>query len=433
MKKNVLTICLTTIALLASSYLFGEGVNNQVNYNDYFTPERLRIDIVLAGNSKQQTAYLTSMHKEKSWSGSKTNLIDNFNFGEYMCYIYSGEKLIFSRGFKTLFQEWRTTAEAKKRDKAFPSSITIPCPKGDVTMVLYERKKENGKFEEFYRVTIDPNHKLVNMDKENDYRITPIFQSGDPSNKVDLLFIAEGYTTNEMKKFIADCNRFMGYLFDIEPYKSRKSDFNIWAVESPSQESGTDIPHKDIWKSTIIKSHFYTFEIDRYMTAPDQQTICSVASNASYDAIYVIVNTDKYGGGGIYNFYGLSMADHKTTPEVFVHEFGHSFAGLGDEYYSSEVAYEDFYNLKVEPWEPNLTTLVNFDAKWKSMIAKGTPIPTPNDKKYLNILGLFEGGGYMAKGIYRPYLDCRMITNKAEGFCPVCQKAISSMIDYYTK
>lgn len=219
----------------------------------------------------------------------------------------------------------------------------------------------------------------------------------------------------------------------IEPYRSRMSDFNIWAVESVSKESGPDIPHNDIWKNTALSSNFYTFRIDRYLTAPNQSIVAKAASNAQCDALYVIVNTEKYGGGGIFNFYGLSMSDHKFSAEVFVHEFGHSFAGLGDEYYSSEVAYDEFYNLKTEPWEPNITTNVNFESKWKDMIDPKTPVPTPNDVAYKDVVGLFEGGGYMSKGIFRPHLDCRMKTNTAGGFCPVCVRAINKMIDYYTK
>ena len=260
----------------------------------------------------------------------------------------------------------------------------------------------------------------INCESENDFEVVSLINNGDKSKKVDLLFVAEGYTANEMDKFIKDAQKFTGYLFNTEPYKSRKDDFNIWAVKSISKDSGPDIPHQGIWKQTVLESNFYTFKIDRYLTAPEYSLIASAASNAPFDAIYVIVNTDKYGGGGIYNYYALSMSDHPTESMVFVHEFGHSFAGLGDEYYTSEVSYEDFYNLKVEPWEPNLTTKVHFDAKWKDMMEKDG-------------VDLYEGGGYMAKGIFRPAQDCRMKTNTAPSFCPVCIRAINRMIDYYTK
>ena len=219
------------------------------------------------------------------------------------------------------------------------------------------------------------------------------------------------------------------------PYNRHKEDFNIWAVESISEESGTDIPHEGVWKKTVANSNFYTFRSDRYLTAQNQKTICQIATAAPYDALYVIVNNEKYGGGGIYNFYGLSASDCPWALEVFVHEFGHSFAGLGDEYYDSSTSYEEFYNIKIEPWEPNITTLVNFDAKWKDMLPAGTAVPTAPlaDKKDNVTIGVYEGGGYMAKGIYRPVMDCRMKTNQAHGFCPVCQRAIEKMIEYYCK
>ncbi len=381
--------------------------------------QRLRLDMVFAGDAIKQEIFLEGLHKEASWSGPVSQ--DPFNYGEYQYKVFnSSGKVIFSKGFNNLFQEWRTTAEAKTTPKAFSGSYCIPFPNEPVKVVFYERVKKTGKFSELYSMNIDPNDKTISAEKENDYKVVPILTNGDPSKKVDVVFIAEGYTADEMDKFRKDAAKFAEYLFLVEPYKSRKSDFNIWAVESVSKDSGTDIPHNDIWKNTAVSSNFYTFKIDRYLTAPNQKIVAQTASNTPYDALYVIVNTNKYGGGGIYNYYGLSMADHPTEATVFIHEFGHSFAGLGDEYYTSDVAYEDFYNLKVEPWEPNLTTLVNFDSKWKSMMDKDG-------------VGLNEGGGYMAKGIYRPCPDCKMKTNSAPGFCPVCRKAINDMIDYYTK
>jgi len=421
------------LSILFSTLLSVSALSQSV-YERYFTDERLRLDITFAGDADSQSIFLENLHKEKFWSGSKTTLIDPFNYGEYYYKVFGKEgELIFSKGFNNLFQEWRTTAEAKKIRRSFASSYWIPFPKEPVKVVFYERVKASGEFRELDGFTVDPQDKLISNEIENDFKIDKIVYNGDPATKVDLLFIAEGYTQEQMDKFRADARRFAGYLFDIEPYKSRKEDFNIWAVESVSKESGTDIPHQDIWRSTVLSSNFYTFYIDRYLTVSDQRGVASAASNAHCDALYVIVNTDKYGGGGIYNFYGLSMADNRVAAEVFVHELGHSFAGLADEYYTSEVAYEEFYNLKVEPWEPNITTLVDFSKKWESMIAPEVPVPTPNDIGYKDIVGLFEGGGYMAKGIYRPVFNCRMKANNAESFCPVCSAAINRMIDYYVK
>ena len=408
----------------------------QPKYDTYFTPDRLRIDLTFAGDASYQKIFLEGMVKECAWSGSKTNLADTFNYGEYRMEVLSQQgDVIYSKGFNTLFQEWRTTAEALTTPQAFNSSYTIPYPKEKVTLKVYERVKATGLYNEIFSIGIDPDDKLISREVANDFKVSAIMQNGDPAVKVDLCFIAEGYTAQEMEKFLADARRFADYMFTMAPYNKHKEDFNIWVVESVSQESGTDIPHEDVWKKTVANSNFYTFRSDRYLTAQNQKTICQIATAAPYDALYVIVNNPKYGGGGIYNFYGLSASDCPWAEEVFVHEFGHSFAGLGDEYYDSSTSYEEFYNLSIEPWEPNITTLVHFETKWKDMLKEGIAVPTAplEDKKDNTNVGVYEGGGYMAKGIYRPVMDCRMKTNQAHAFCPVCQRAIEKMIEYYCK
>ncbi len=419
--KHLTKLIFVIVFLAFTSTAINSEPYKESEYNKYFTPQRLRIDLVFAGDYKKQELFLQSLHAESQWSGSINNLISPFEYGEYQYKVFSktGEE-IFAKGFNTLFQEWRTTTEAKTMQRAYPSSFWIPYPKDSVNIIFYERVKNTGKYSEIGKFSIDPCDKSINREKENNFVIDTLLYGGNSITKVDLVFIAEGYKPEEMNKFRSDAKKFATYLFEIEPYKSRKKDFNIWAVESVSKESGTDIPQSGIWKNTVVSSNFYTFNIDRYLTAPDQKLIAQIASDSPADVLYVIVNTNKYGGGGIYNFYGLSMSDHSTEAAVFVHEFGHCFAGLGDEYYTSSVAYEEFYNLKVEPWEPNLTTMVDFESKWKSMMGKDG-------------VSLYEGGGYMAKGIFRSSSDCRMKSNTAKGFCPVCIKAINNMIDYYTK
>lgn len=424
------------ITLCAAALLSIAAFAQQPKYETYFTPDRLRIDLTFAGDASYQKIYLDGLVKECAWSGSKTNLIDTFNYGEYRLEVQTLQgEAIYSKGFNTLFQEWRTTADAVTTPQAFCSSYTIPYPKEKVVLKVYERVKATGVYSEIFSVGINPADKLISHEVANSWKVSSLMQNGDPATKVDLCFIAEGYTAQEMEKFRADALRFTEYLFTMAPYNRHKEDFNIWLVESISEESGTDIPHEDVWKKTVANSNFYTFRSDRYLTAQNQKTICQIATAAPYDALYVIVNNEKYGGGGIYNFYGLSASNCKWAEEVFVHEFGHSFAGLGDEYYDSSTSYEEFYNIKIEPWEPNLTTLVNFESKWKDMLPSGTSVPTPplSDPKDNVSMGVFEGGGYMAKGIYRPVMDCRMKTNQAQGFCPVCQRAIEKMIGYYCK
>lgn len=414
-----------------------EIADNHTYYGN-FTDEQLRLDLVFGGNGKEQHIYLSGLKAEALWAGPRKNMVPDFVYGEYRLEVrdLASNDLLYATGFNTLFQEWRTTDEALNTtlSRAFSSSYRIPFPKNRVKVIFYERLREDGTYKELAAFEIDPQDKLINREQENSYAVTPVLNNGHPQNKVDLVFIAEGYTAEEMDKFRSDVEKHMGYLFDIEPYKSRKEDFNIWAVESVSLESGTDIPHHDIWKETAANSNFYTFRSDRYLTAENQTTVCKLASNAPCDAMYVIVNTEKYGGGGIFNFYGLGMSDHRTTPMVFVHEFGHSFAGLADEYfYDSDDTYLEMYNTAVEPWEPNITSLVEFEKKWKDMLGNNVVIPTPVVKGQEQVLGVYEGAGYMTKGLYRPVDNCRMRTNEAAGFCPVCRRAIEKMIDYYTK
>lgn len=236
-----------------------------------------------------------------------------------------------------------------------------------------------------------------------------------------------------MGKFKDDAGRFSRYLFNCTPYKENKNKFNIWAIEAASEESGIDIPADSVWKNTVVNSSFYTFNSERYLTTFDIKSIRDIAANVPYDQIFILANSGKYGGGGVYNYYCESSSDNSFSEYVFCHEFGHAFAGLGDEYYDSQVSVIDYYDTLVEPWEPNLTTLVNFPSKWKKMVSKGTPLPTPNDEKYLNSIGAFEGGGYMSKKLYRPCYDCTMKSTKINSFCPVCKKAIIDMIMFYSE
>ena len=248
-----------------------------------------------------------------------------------------------------------------------------------------------------------------------------------------MVILAEGYTENEIQKFTDDSKRVTSYLFNEDPFKSGKEHFNVRAVFTPSAESGTDIPGEKIYKNTAFNSTFYTFDVPRYLTTSDMKTIYDMAATVPYDHIYILVNTERYGGGGFYNFLTVCSADNELTPEVFAHEFGHGFAGLGDEYYTSSVAHDKYYNLGIDPWEPNLTTLVDFDKKWKNMISPSIPVPTPREARYNNTIGVFEGGGYMDKGIFSPFTDCRMKSNTAKSFCPVCTDAIKRTIEFYTK
>lgn len=406
--------------------------HSQIDYNQYFKNKSLRFDFLLGGNSKEVVVYPQQTKAEPYWAGSKKNLIDTFNYGSYRFRVFDqkSDSLIFGKGFSTLFQEWQTTAEAKKVNKTFYQAAIFPYPKKDVRLEI-DARQWDGTFKNIYKTNIDPKDYFILHENAPKYDIIAIEENGKPDNKVDLVILAEGYTKAERQKFIDDARRVSGNLFGEEPFKSEKSHFNVKAVFVPSVDSGTDVPGEHIYRNTAFNSNFYTFDIPRYLTTTDMKRIYDVAGTVAYDHIYILVNTERYGGGGFYNFLSVCSSDNDLTPEVFVHEFGHGFAGLGDEYYTSSVAYEEFYNLKVEPWEPNITTMVDFDSKWKSMLDETTPVPTPRKEKFKKTVGVFEGGGYMSKGIYSPHMDCRMKSNVAKGFCPVCAEAIRKTIRFH--
>ena len=404
----------------------------QTIFENFFSDYSMRFDFLLGGNSNEVMVYPGQIKKEPHWAGSHTNLTDTFNYGTYRFRIFnlSSGALLFSKGFCTLFQEWQTTAEAKNINKTFYQAAVFPYPKNKIRLEI-DARQWKGNFKTIYKTEIDPDNYFIISEKPFPYETATILENGKPEKKVDLVLLSEGYTETEKHKFLNDASRITGYLFDEEPFKSNKMNFNIRAVFAPSEETGTDVPGEKIYNNTLLNSTFYTFDIPRYLTTSDMKTIYDIAACVPYDHIYVLVNTERYGGGGFYNFLSVCSSDHQLTREVFVHEFGHGFAGLGDEYYTSEVAYENFYNIKEEPWEPNLTTLVNFNKKWKSMVSENTPVPTPRTEGFSNTVGVFEGGGYMTEGIYSPYMDCRMKSNNAKNFCPVCSGVIQKIIDLH--
>ena len=407
--------------------------NDSANFYQNFLPKTLRVDYLLAGDQSSEVAYFVQMKEEPYWGGPRNNLIDPFGYGTYRYAVYDSAtgRLLFARGFSTLFQEWKGTDEAKKMKRAYPMTAVMPFPRNTIRFVIEKRSFKTNEFELLFERYINPTDYFINRESIHSYKFTKIRDAGESHNHVDVAFLAEGYTTLEMDKFLADAKRICNYFLTVEPYASDSNQFNFYAVESPSEESGVTIPGKDIFVNTNIRSSFYTFDMDRYLTTSDTKAVSDIAASVPYDHIFILVNSKRYGGGGFYNHYSQSTVDHQLSNIVSLHEFGHEFAGLADEYYTSEIAYSDYYNLKFEPWEPNITTNVNFESKWRRMIASETPVPTPRTEKFKGVTGMFEGGGYHSKGIYSPRMDCRMKSNEAPAFCPVCQEAIRKMIRFY--
>jgi hypothetical protein len=420
--------------ILLSLLILSASAKGQMSFNNYFTGNVFRFDFMFSGNNHKTEVYPMGMKEEPFWAGSNINLIDPFNFGNFRYEVFDDTSniLIYSRGFSSLYQEWQTTPEAKTISRSFYEVATMPFPKKKIKFVISERKRD-GSFSKLYETKIDPADYFISKEKPVKVATSEMHTGGNPNTSVDIAFIAEGYKADEMEKFHADVKKMTDALFSEEPFLDYENRINIWAVDAVSQDSGTDIPGEGFYVNTALNSGFYTFGLDRYMTTHDMKAVNDYAAAVPHDAIVVLVNSDRYGGGGVYNYYSGTTAGNKLSQIVFIHEFGHGFAGLADEYYSSTVAYDEFYPLNVEPWEPNITTLVNFGTKWKNDLAEGVPVPTPPENKYQDVIGVFEGGGYSAKGIYRSEMDCRMKSNSPKGYCGACRKAVEKMIEYYTK
>lgn len=416
------------IAIILILYTF-IYVSGNAQFKQFFTQESLRIDFILSGNATITQASIFELKKEPYWGGSIVHTLDAFDFGEFRINIKdsTNQNIIFSRGFCSLFEEWQTTDEANVIDKSFFQTVTCPYPKSKV-YVSIEKRNMSGSFEELLTTEINPESYSISKPRPLKVKSHKIIDNGTSAQCVDIVFIGDGYSKNEISKFHKDVKELSRYMFTQPPFDKYQNRFNIWAVDAVSEDSGISDPRKGVWKNTAVKSSFNTLNSDRYLESIYTFLIRDYAGVVPYDQIYVLANTDKYGGGGIYNHFSLTSVDNERSKTVFIHEFGHAFAGLGDEYYTSETSYNDFYTKSIEPWQPNLTTMVDFNEKWKNMMDKDTPIPTPAIEEYFDKIGVFEGGGYVEKGVYRPAYNCRMKTNEAPDFCPVCQRAIEKMI-----
>lgn len=420
--RNILLLLFLTSTILA-----------QPQFDEYFHDKTLRMDLYHTGDRVMEIISLAEIIEEPYWGGSKTQLIDNLVYGNYFFKVFdeATDQLIYSRGFGHLYQEWQSTEEAKFTKRSFDGTLVFPYPKNNVKVELLRRDRRNN-FEKIFEYTLNPNDYMIKKESRSVYQNFKVHYSGDPSNKLDIVFIPEGYSKDEMDLFRADCNSMKKFLFSYSPFDEFKSNINLWGIESPSEESGTDLPGENIWKNTIANSNFWTFRSERYLMTLDYHKVRDLAANAPYDQIYILVNTDKYGGGAVYNYYSLTSAHNKLTQKIFIHEFGHGLVGLADEY-GNDPTYLDYYPKDIEPWEPNITTLVDFGNKWKSLVTDGTPVPTPSDNKYEKVIGAFEGAGYADNGVYRPTYDSIMRTFNSDEFNEVCKKAIRKVMNMYIK
>lgn len=406
----ILASCVFSITLPTSAQQFAE----------HFQDSTLRIDYTFSGDAQSQQIYLDELSQSPRWYGRRSKLkkLPLRGNGEVTVRDHETHDTLYRQSFSTLFQEWLATEEAKHIRKSFENVFLVPFPKNTVDITV-ELRDYHDQVNATMTHTVDPADILIRHTGERN--ITPyvtLQQAADTNRCIHVAYVAEGYQQEEMNVFLEDCRIAMEALFEHTPFKELKDRFNMVAVLSPSQESGISEPGKSIWRNTVLGAHFDTFYSERYLTTLHLKKLNDILSGIPYEHIIVLCNGTRYGGGGIYNSYTLTDAHGPNFRPVVVHEFGHSFGGLGDEYPYGES--DPMYFADTEPWEPNLTTKHNFHDKWENLIQEGSA-------------GMVEGGGYLTKGVWRGFENCRMRTNEEPEFCLVCQQALRRLIAFYTE
>ena len=424
MKKHILfLLCLIAVA----------STRAQV-FADHFADKTLRVDYIFNGNASGQAICLDGLSALPTWAGRKHHLAELplQGNGQIVMRNAASGKTIYTTSFSSLFQEWLETDEARNVTKGFENTFLLPYPLQPVEIeitLLDPRRNVRASMKHI----VHPNDVLI--EQKGNSHITPhkyLLHNDSPEKCIDVAILAEGYTLQEIQTFYEDADIACKSIFDHEPFKSMKKRFNVVAA-SPSTDSGVSVPRLNEWKHTAFGSHFSTFYSDRYLTTSRVKAIHDALAGIPYEHIIILANTEEYGGGGIYNSYTLTTAHHPMFRPAVVHEFGHSFGGLADEYFYDNDVMTDTYPLDIEPWEQNISTQVDFAAKWKDMLSENTPVPTPAEVSENYPTGVYEGGGYSAKGIFRPAENCRMRTNEYPAFCPVCQRALRRIIEFYTE
>ncbi len=452
----------------------------QVDFNRFFYDKTMRVDYHHIGTKGEERITLDKVFQEGPWPGSTVNLIDTLNLGMFLVRVFDVQSgmLLYSRGYSTVFNEWQTTAEAGSGVwKTFHESVRFPFPRRTVQVTI-SRRDDHLIFREKFSTVIDPNDptQVIAETQFPPFEVIDLMDNGDIHKNVDIVIIGDGYAAEDMEKFKKDAKHFNDVMFDTEPFKERAKDFNVRAVCAVSPQSGIDVPDRNVWKNTAIGSMYNTFGSPRYVLTESNRELRDIAAAAPYDFICILINDSRYGGGGIYQLYTTTYVNETHEGQewqrdyVYVHEFGHSFGGLGDEYYSSSTGYDEFYPEGVEPWEPNVTRLLHAPhVKWEAYLTPGIDMPTDwgkaeydkiraelgtmdrladdyyekraplftrmreisQNKELLGKVGAFEGAGYVSEGMYRPSLDCRMFSLSLTDFCPVCRAAIERQIDFY--
>lgn len=421
------------LVLLSVLLFLAVGAASGGDFESHFIDKTLRLDYIFSGSDVTTNVALHKLKSHPQWWGKRANLTQIVRGGDMQVALYdlqSGEEL-YRESFSTLFHEWQTIDEAKVLSRSFENTFLLPYPKSEAEVVLYFRDRE-GVYVEGFRHTVYPTDVLIEACGGADY--ATMHRGGYEGEAIEVVIVPEGYKEEETSLFARHAQAAIEQILRHRPFLDYRERFNFHLALTPSEESGVSVPLKGEWRETLVSSHFSTFYMDRYLTTNNVFDLHDAIAGVPYNHVVILANTDIYGGGGIYNSYTLTTTQHKDFNYVVVHEFGHSFGGLADEYFfDGPDTFDAMYNLSVEPWEPNITTLVDFDSKWSDMVMEGTPIPTPVDGEWGKQVGLYEGGGYVSKGVYRPVDKCRMRDGDSKDFCPVCQRALRQMILYYTE
>lgn len=444
--KKTFPIVLAAL-LLFSEYAVAIQATPAVAPSGLNFDKTLRVDCIFSGTAKEQEISLAELCSLDGWAGRRVNLGRTPLRGNGRITLCDSlGNILYANSFSTLFQEWQATEEATRTRKSFENVFLLPMPRDKATLSikLYDF---HGNISKEYSQLIDPADILIRPIAQEPAPHVWLWKGGDApdgtevdaASKIDIAIVAEGYTRDEMERFLEDARAATESLWAHDPFGSMKDRFNIVAVKTPSEDSGVSVPRERLWKHTAVRSHFDTFYSARYLTTLHLFGLHDALAGIPYEHIIILANTDTYGGGGIFNSYTLTTARHPGFKPVIVHEFGHSFAGLADEYYYDD-QYEQIYAADTEPWERNITTRKDFSSKWENMVGRvytlgGTKLEWEGRKATSGkaVVGLHEGGGYQSKGVWRGCEDCRMKTNAYPAFCPVCQTAIRDIIDFYTK
>ena len=495
---RLFAIIIAALLLVGAIVNLGMAQTADPQFERYFEDATLRIDYYHTANADTAFFAADQLSREGAWAGNPLRLIDPFQLGMYRYAVYDSASnvLIYRKGFSSYCGEYRTTDPARAgRYRTFHESALIPFPRQPVRFVI-EARDRRQRCTAVYEQFIHPgDYHILLENRAPAEQVMTVHGGGESHQRVDLVILAEGYSSAEAGKFEADLRRYSDFFFAWAPYDRFKENFNISGVFSPSPESGVDEPRKGIYRNTRLNAGFNALDTERYLLTADNRTMRDLAGRVPYDALMILVNSERYGGGGIYNSFVIFTADHGWPDHMMHHEFGHSFAGLGDEYFGGDVAYSDFYPPGVEPLEANLTRVTDRDQlKWRHLLTPGITIPTDWQKSRYDSLvarsaelraamneeikrmvaatypaaavdslraayetriaetrtaldafftehplrgktGAFQGGGYLDRGISRPTLNSIMhrYYRDEKKFYPVNEAAIVAVIEYYIR